>query len=179
MSLLTVSLLISDSCSKSGTWWKKYFKPVGGTQYYMLDVLLIVWIYQIFLGTVSSSRQSSIVIKSIQKLSYISSARILRIQVLQPWQLMCWDGTRGAAPCFGVAIFSRISQAFSGESPSWVLPTVLSLAVISLIAAFCEERGNVALGWNIPSYLPRWKSLGSSGPHRLWNDTEMWEAGRL
>lgn len=41
---------------------------------------------------------------------------------------MCWDGTRGVAPCFGVAIFSRISQAFSEESSSWELPTVLSLA---------------------------------------------------
>lgn len=84
---------------------------MGGTQYYMLDVLLIVWIYQIFLGTVSSSRQSSIVIKSIQKLSYISSARILRIQVLQPWQLMCWDGTRGAAPLLRC---SHFQQNFTG-----------------------------------------------------------------
>lgn len=41
---------------------------------------------------------------------------------------MCWDGTRGVAPCFGVAIFSRISQAFSEESSAWELPTVLSLA---------------------------------------------------
>lgn len=99
---------------------------MGGSQYYMLDVLLIVWIYQIFLGTVSSSRQSSIVMKNIQKLSYISQD--FKDSGFAALSLMCWDGTRGDSLCFGVAIFSRISQAFSEESSSWELPTVLSLA---------------------------------------------------
>lgn len=94
---------------------------MGGIQYYMLHVSSIVWIHQIFLATVSCSRQSSIVIKSTQKLSSISSLRILRIQVLQLCQLMCWDGTSRVALCFGVA------QPFSEEWSSWELPTVLSL----------------------------------------------------
>ena len=149
---------------------KKRFKPVGGIQYYMLDVSLIVWIYQIFLATVSSSRQSSIVIKSIQKLSYISSVRILRIQVLQLCQLMCWDATSRVAPCFGVA------QPFSEEWPSRELPTVLSLADSYFSnSSFPQGNRKGSPGWRYSELSAMVKMSGfqwATKPRCLRNDAE-------